>query len=107
MLIRHTLFTALALFDLTNALFIWIPKYRCIEDHTCICIKHHTCIESRGVDGNVVGRSSDMSFELVQRLPKVTISYELPLTVADIFVTGQSFPGCSDPPIGPTSRPQV
>ena len=93
MLIRHTLFTALALFDLTNALFIWIPKYRCIEDHTCI--------------DNVVGRSSDMSFELVQRLPKVTISYELPLTVADIFVTGQFSPGCSDPPIGPTSRPQV
>jgi hypothetical protein len=99
MLIRQTLFTALALFDLTNAGFFYFPKYRCIEDHTCI--------ESRGVNGDVVGRSSDMSFELVQRLPKVTIGYELPLTVADIFVTGQPSPGCSYPPIGPTSRPQV
>jgi hypothetical protein len=59
MLIRQTLFTALALFDLANAFFLWVPAYRCIEDHTCI--------------DNVVGRSSDMSFELVQRLPKVTI----------------------------------
>jgi hypothetical protein len=65
MLIRPILFTALALLDLTNAFYPWFPAYRCIEDHTCL--------EPRAVGGNVVGRSSDMSFELVQRLPKVTI----------------------------------
>lgn len=58
-----------ALAQIASALFIWIPMYRCIMDHTCIASKRtlEADVTGRDVVSNVVP-----TLKIVQRLPQVS-----------------------------------
>lgn len=64
MLISRTLATAAVLASTATAFFPWFPKYRCVEEHTCVA--------ERTVEDSGLGSAIEATLKLVQRIPKVT-----------------------------------